>query len=439
MNDPSLIGYIFSIVFLILLSAFFSACETSFISLGKHHFQKLLEKDEKKASKLKFWFENPNRILTTALVGNNIVNILASVLAAAVSFKYFKKVSTTLITGIMTFLILVFAEIIPKSIAKKKAEKVAIFSSIPIRFFSFILFPVIKILMFFANTFVRIFGEKIDTIMPLLTEEDVKAMISAGEEEGIIEEEEKEMIDSIFEFGDKMVKEIMTPRVNIVAVEENKSIKEILKIIASEGYSRLPVYRENIDKIVGIVYIKDIIAHQAHAEGKELKAKEIMREAYFVPETKKVIELLRELQLKKLQMAIVVDEYGGTAGLITMEDLVEEIVGEISDEYKKDVSEFHKLTDGSYLVRGSMEIEKVNDEIGIELPEGKVETIAGFILDHFGRFPGKGETFVYNGYQFKIQDADTKKIRWVRVKKIEEEKNGSGRDKESEDRKTERD
>ena len=410
------------LLFLILLSAFFSSAETSFISLGKYHYRKLLEADKKKGEKLSFWFENPEKILITTLVGNNFVNIMASVMAASISYNYFHKIVPSLIAGIMAFVILIFGEIIPKSIAKKHSEKVALLSSYPLKIFSIIFYPFVKLLLFISNLFLMIFGEKIETIIPVLTEEDVKAMIIAGEEEGVIEKEEKEMIHSIFELGDKMVKEIMTPRVNIIATEENTPIEEIVKIISSHGYSRIPVYRENIDKIIGIVYIKDIISRQTKENWQNLKAKDIMRNVYFVPETKKIIELLRELQMLKLQMAIVIDEYGGTAGLVTMEDLIEEIVGEISDEFKKDEKEYIKIMDGKYLLKGNMEIEKVEELTGMEIPDIDVETIAGFVLSHFGRIPNKGEEFIYNSFKITVQDVGDKIIKWVKIEKIEKDK-----------------
>jgi putative hemolysin len=416
------LGSYLLLLFLILLSAFFSAAETSFISLGKYHYRKLLEIDKKKGEKLSFWFENPEKVLITTLVGNNFVNIMASVLAATISYNYFHKIIPSLIAGVMAFIILIFGEIIPKSIAKKHSEKVALFSAYPLKIFSIIFYPFVKLLLFISNLFLMIFREKIETIIPVLTEEDVKAMITAGEEEGVIEEEEKEMIHSIFELGDKMVKEIMTPRVNIIATEENTPIEEIVKIISSHGYSRIPVYRENIDKIIGIVYIKDIISRQTTENWQNLKAKDIMRNVYFIPETKKIIELLRELQMLKLQMAIVIDEYGGTAGLVTMEDLIEEIVGEISDEFKKDEKEYIKIMDGKYLLKGNMEIEKVEELTGMEIPDIDVETIAGFVLSHFGRIPNKGEEFIYNSFKITVQDVGDKIIKWVKIEKIEKDK-----------------
>ncbi|MGI6596104.1 MAG: hemolysin family protein [Candidatus Ratteibacteria bacterium] len=420
MSEPDLFWDVILLVVLLLLSAFFSAAETVFISFSRHHFQKIAQKNEKRAKRLMFWFENPNRILVTTLVGNNIVNISASVIAATLSYRYRPAISIALVTGIMTFIILVFSEIIPKSLAKKHSEKIAYFLTYPVMFFSIILTPVAKFLMGISHLVVRLFGERIDNIMPVLTEGDIKAMIIAGEEEGIIEEEERDMIDSIFELGDKMVREIMTPRVNIISVKEEELVKNVVMEMAREGYSRLPVYRDSIDKITGIIYIKDIIGYITEGTEKTetVQVKKLMREPFFIPESKKVNELMRELQDKKKQMAIVVDEYGGTAGLVTMEDLVEEIVGEIADEYKKEPKELYSLPDGGFLVSGGMEVEKVNEETGIDIPEGKFETIAGFILDKFGKFPVKGESFVYNNHQFTIQESERKKVRSIKITKL---------------------
>lgn len=421
MSEPDLYIQLFSIVLLIVFSAFFSASETAFISFGKHHFQKLLEKDADKAKRLNFWFHNPQQVLVTALVGNNIVNILAAVVMTTVSLKHWPGINPLLTTLVLTFVILVFGEIIPKSLAKKHSEAMAYYIAPVVQFFCFAFTPVIKFLLLFSRGLSSIFGIRMESLYPVLTEEDVKAMIVAGEEEGVIEEEEKNMIDSIFSLGDTFVREIMTARVNIVAVSHDKPVREIFSVIAREGYSRMPVYRDNFDRITGIVYVKDIIARGLDKLDEATKAEDLMREAYFIPETKKVGDLMKELQGKKMQMAIVVDEYGGTAGLVTMEDLVEEIVGEISDEYAKEIKELTSLADGSHLVYGGMEIEKANESMNLDIPEGEFETIAGFVLDHFGKFPVKGEGFVYGSHEFIVYEADHKKVRLIRIKKVEKE------------------
>ncbi|MCM8827966.1 MAG: hemolysin family protein [Candidatus Omnitrophica bacterium] len=419
MNSIFLIIQLIFLFMLIGLAAFFSASETAFVSLGTYHLKKI-EQDDPRRKKLHFWFKYPKRILASTLVGNTIVESLASILAASIAYRSSGKISLGVMAFIAMFLILVFGEIIPKNLGKKYAEKFVLFAILPMKAFALILEPLNRFLLGFAEVFLNLFGVSIDSILPVLTEEDIKAMISAGEEEGLIEEEERQMIHSIFELGDKMVSEVMIPRVNIVAVDVDATIKEILSLVVREGYSRYPVYSGNFDTIEGIVYLKDIIA-KGYDRG-DLVAKNIMRKAYFVPETKKINELMKELQTQQIQMAIVVDEYGGTAGLVTMEDLVEEIVGEISDEYKHETGDCQLLSDGSHLVKGSMEIEKANEKLDLGIPKGEFETVAGFIMEHLGKLPRKGEKFVFNKKIFIIHDAHEKTIKWVRIRNLEQEK-----------------
>ncbi|HOC02672.1 MAG TPA: hemolysin family protein [Candidatus Ratteibacteria bacterium] len=418
--SPIILFFQLIILFILVgLAAFFSASETAFVSLGAYHLRKL-DREDPKAKKLEFWFKYPNRVLTTTLVGNTIVESLSSILAASIAYRSSGKVSLAIMAFLVMFFILVFGEIIPKNLGKKYAEKFVMFAILPMKVFTLIFEPINRFLLGFAEVFLNLFGVNIDSILPVLTEEDIKAMISAGEEEGLIEEEERQMIHSIFELGDRMVSEVMIPRVNIVAVDVNSTIKEVLNLVAKEGYSRYPVYRGNFDTIEGVVYLKDIIAKGY--EYKDLLVKDIMRPAYFVPETKKINDLMKELQRKQIQMAIVVDEYGGTAGLVTMEDLVEEIVGEISDEYKHDSYDYQRLSDNSYLVKGSMEVEKANELLDLDLSKGEFETVAGFILEYLGRLPRKGEKFIYKGKVFIVHEIYENTIKWIRIRPLKEEK-----------------
>lgn len=413
---------IFQIIFLIILiglAAFFAASETAFVSLGAYHLKKY-GRENLKVKKLEFWFKYPNRVLSTTLVGNTIVESLASIVAASIAYRSSGRISLALMAFVVMFLILVFGEIIPKSLAKKHAERFVLFAIFPMKVFTLVLEPINRFLLGFAEVFLSLFRVNIDSIIPVLTEEDIKAMITAGEEEGLIEEEERQMIHSIFELGDKMVSEVMIPRVNIVAVDVNATIQDVISLVIKEGYSRYPVYRGNFDKIEGIAYLKDIIAKGY--ERKDILVRDIMRPAYFVPETKKINQLMKELQMQQIQMAIVVDEYGGTAGLVTMEDLVEEIVGEISDEYKHEVHDYQVLSDNSYLVRGSMEIEKANEKLELNLPKGEFETVAGFVMEHLGKLPSKGEKFVYEKKVFIIHEVQEKTIKWIRIRNLEQEK-----------------
>ncbi|MCL5674504.1 MAG: hemolysin family protein [Candidatus Omnitrophica bacterium] len=412
------IGQIGLLVVFICFSAFFSASETAFISLGQHHFNKLKENSKNKKT-LNFWFRFPNRVLTTTLVGNTIAENLAAITAASIAYKSTGRISFALMVGIVMFLLLLFGEIIPKTLAKKYAQKIVMFVARPLKYICLVFEPVNRLFLGIAEVLLSVFNIEMGSIIPVLTEEDLKSMISAGEKEGLIELREKEMIHSIFKLGDKMVREIMIPRVNISAIEIETPIEEVIDMIVKTGFSRYPVYKRHFDKIVGLIYIKDIIAK--HDATRNLTAGDIMRQAYFVPDTKKVDELLKELQRDKLQMAIIVDEYGGTAGIVTMEDLIEEIVGEISDEYKIESGYYHRLDDGSFIVKGDTEYEKVNETLDLKLPKGDFETIAGFVLAYMGKVPRNGEKFIYSKNIFIIHEADRKTISWIRIKSLTEE------------------
>lgn len=413
------LSQILILIVLLCFSALFSASETALSSLGKFRVKEAIGKYGKRAHLLNRWLEEPNRLLTTILVGNNLVNIWASVLAATIVLQKFQQKGVAITTGLMTFLILVFGEITPKTFAKQNAERISLLLIKPLIFLSYLLFPLVKFLGGVSIVIIRLFGGRVAKQTSRISEKELKDVISVGEREGVIEEEEKEMIHSIFEFGDTLVKEVMTPRTGIIALEDASTLKEVLDLMVREGHSRIPAYRENVDQIVGIVYSKDLL--KQWQEGKlEKPAKELMRPPYFIPETKRVNELLREFQRHKISVAIVIDEYGGTAGLVTMEDLLEEIVGEISDHWEKKAPDFQKLPDGTILVNGKMEIERVNEELEMGLPEeNDVETLAGFILSYVGRFPKVGETFRFKNLSFTIQTADEHSISLVQIKRLD--------------------
>jgi len=321
----------------------------------------------------------------------------------------------------MTFLILVFGEIIPKTLGKQNSAKISLHTIRPLIFLSYLLLPIVKLFTGISGAIIRLFGGRIMVQTSRISEKELKEVISAGEKEGVIEEEEREMIHSIFEFGDTLVREVMTPRTGIIALEDTNTLKEVLDLMVSEGHSRIPAYRENVDEIVGIVYSKDLLK-QWQKEELGMPVKKLMQPPYFVPETKKVNELLREFQRQKIQIAIVIDEYGGTAGLVTMEDLLEEIVGEISDRWEKEAPDFQKLPDGKILVSGKMELEEANEELKLGLPEENgVETVAGFILSYLGKFPKVGEKFRFKDLLFTIEKSDEHSISLVQVKRLPRE------------------
>jgi CBS domain containing-hemolysin-like protein len=321
---------------LIMFSAFFSAAETAFTSLSRLKVSHLIERKIPGARMVKKLKDHPARLLSTILIGNNIVNIAASVLATQIIYNYFAARgggSAGLIMGIaigaMTFFILVFGEITPKTTAIRQAERLSLLFAYPLYLISIVLTPLAALLTWISAPFVLLFGGRIPEQGPFITEEELRFIISAGEKEGVLEREEKEMISSIFEFGDTLVREVMTPRPDILAVDESESLLAAVDLIRDSGHSRIPVYENNIDNIIGILYAKDLLS------ARDGKLKDYMRSALFIPETKKVDELLHQMQANRTHVAIVVDEYGVTSGLVSMEDLIEEIVGEIHDEFER--------------------------------------------------------------------------------------------------------
>ncbi len=320
----------------ILFSAFFSITETAFTSLSRIKVTDLAERKVAGAGLVKKLKEDPAKLLSTVLIGNNIANIGASALATTIVLKWVELykwggvgIAAGISTGIMTFLILVFCEITPKTIAIRHAEPIALISAFPISIIGWIITPVAEFISIFSRPIVFLFGGKIPEKGPFVTEEEIKFLISASVKEGVIETEEKEMLHSIFKFGDTTAKEVMTPRANIKAVENSASIQEVITLISETGHSRIPVYAGSLDNITGVVYAKDLLFCK-----KDDKLKNYLRAAIFIPEAKRLDDIMRQMQSARTHIAVVVNEYGATSGIVSLEDLVEEIVGEIHDEYE---------------------------------------------------------------------------------------------------------
>ena len=409
-----LVSQLISLVGLLLLSAYFSASETALTSLGKLKVKSLIEREGRRAELLSSWLEDPSRLLATILVGNNIVNVAFSILFTFVLLPFFGSTAAgkvgVISTVVVVLLILVFGEITPKTYARQNAERIALKTIRSLNGLSRALSPLIGLLVFVAP------GGRKTKPGPFMTEEEIKRMISLGEEEGVLEEEEKEMIDSIFKFGDTKVQEVMVPRSDMVTIEANQGLDNILKLVMEAGHSRIPVFERRIDNIIGILYAKDLLNLWEQSSRARLKVKDLVHPAYFVPETKKVNELLREFQKQRIHLAMVVDEYGGTAGLVTLEDLLEEIVGEIEDEYDKGKERIEILEKGIALVDGKTDIGEVNERLGIKLPEEEVETVAGFVVDHLGRVPRVGEEIIYQGTKITVVEADRRRVIKVKIK-----------------------
>ncbi|TFB08116.1 HlyC/CorC family transporter [Candidatus Atribacteria bacterium MT.SAG.1] len=423
MDDPfNFIILLFGVVTLlsfIILSAFFSGTETALFSLNKLQLKKMQKEEENnwQVKSIIRLLDDPQRTLISILIGNMFVNIAASSLATYLAIKTFGNIGIGIASGIMIFTILVFGEIVPKSLAVANAEAISKRVAKPIEIISTGLFPLIKFFKIIISVVYYFFGKKSVEEKKEITEEDLITLIDAGKDEGVIEEEEKEMIRNIFEFGDTMVKEVMIPRVDIACIPSDTKLGSILKLIKKMGHSRIPVYEETIDNIIGILYAKDLLSiyEQWYTSKEKFDLKGIIREAYFVPENKKIDELLDIFQKDRIQIAIAIDEYGGTAGLITMEDVVEEVVGEIIDEYDKEIKLYEIIGDNTVIVDGIISIEEINEILNIEIPEKDFETLGGFIFDLLGRVPRKGEKIEYQNFQIIIEQVVKNRIRRVKI------------------------
>ena len=416
-TDGSITQLIFLAV-LIFLSALFSSAETAFLSTNKIRLRNLQEEGEKKADLVLFMLDNQNKLISALLVGNNIVNIGSSALATKMATEAFGNAGVGIATGIMTLLVLVFGEVIPKNLAAAHAETWAMFIAPFIRLVSFVLTPVVFLLTKLSD-FVVHFSKSDDEEDPTITEDEFKILVNVGQEEGVLDESESEMINSIFEFDETVVKAIMVPRIDIVAVDVEDSINEALRIIVDGGHSRIPAYEESIDNIVGILYAKDIFAH-LDADFDTMKVKELLRPAYYIPETKKVSDLLNELRLKKVHMAIILDEYGGTNGVVTIEDLIEEIIGDIQDEYDVEDDLIVMHGEDHLVADARAPIGDVEDAFDVELDEeiledSEADTIGGLAFEHLGGIPAVGDEVTVGRFLIRIVDVSGRRISKVEI------------------------
>lgn len=409
------------LVFLILLSGFFSASETALTAFRSLHLEKLEDgKHNKQVNLLKKWLKNPNEMLTGLLLGNNIVNILASSIATIVTIQFMgtSSKSVAVATIGMTIIILVFGEITPKIIAKNHSLKIAGVVIVIVYWFSFFTKPLIKILIWISKFIGRLLGIELEDETLMITEEDIISFVNVGEAEGIIEEDEKEMIHSIVGFGETSAKEVMTPRTAMLAFEGNKTIDDIWYEMVDNGFSRIPVYEDTIDNILGVLYIKDIM-NSIKDGNTNVPIKNFIRPGYFVPETKSIIEILKEFKALKVHIALVLDEYGGIVGLLTIEDLIEEIVGEIRDEFDTEEEEFiTQIDENSYEVDAMIDIETLDKELCLNLPESDdYESLGGLIVTELGRLATIGDELKFNGVKLKVLEINKMRVSRVLIEK----------------------
>lgn len=412
---------------LILLNAFFAMTEIAFVSLNDAKIEMLAKSGDKKAIKIKKLLGVPSKFLATIQIGVTLAGFLSSAFAAE-SFAddlapilqpllgaSAKNIAIIIVTILLSFLSLIFGELVPKRIGMKNHEKIAFATVGIIRTISIILAPFVKILTIATNSVSKIFGVT-GNDEEVVTEEEIRMMVDAGEEKGAIEEEEKEMINNVFEFNDIVVSEIMVPRNDLYALDVNLTVEQLFNELGNDRtYSRIPLYEEDMDNIKGVLYIKDVLN-----KSKETKLRDLMREAYYIPETKKINELFDELKRLKIQMAIVIDEYGGTAGVVTMEDVLEEIVGDIFDEYDEIENLYEIIDQNTYLFDAGITIYDLSKILEIDIEEGDYDTLSGYILELLGRLPREGEhpEVITDKIKMKVEDYKDKRILTVRVEKI---------------------
>ncbi len=425
------IGPLIAVILLTLVNAFFAMSEIAIITLNDTKIRKLAEGGHKAAAKVVKLTKDSSGFLATIQVGVTLAGFMSSAFAASTFAAYlqplFEKIglnpsiagtiSTILITIILSFFTLVFGELVPKKVGMQRAERISYRIVDILLFIGKAFKPFVWLLSITTNAVTRLIGFDPFAEEETMTEEEILMMVDVGGEKGVIEETERDMIANIFEFGDTTASEVMTHRTEIAAVENTETVADIVKLAMEEGFSRIPVYEEDIDTILGVVYVKDLLKYVVQGDSSDISVTELMRPVYFIPESKRLDNLFSEMTEKKVQMAIVVDEYGGTSGIITMEDLIESILGSIQDEYDDEDEEIAQVSDNCFTVDGTTFIDEVSDLIGVELPEGDYDTIAGYIVTSLERIPDEDEhpAISYGPATFTVEEVEDRRISKIMI------------------------
>ncbi|HEY8314347.1 MAG TPA: hemolysin family protein [Candidatus Baltobacteraceae bacterium] len=404
-----------ALVVLVLLAAFFAASEAALVGVSRVRARAMLERGIKSARDMVDLIDDKNRFLTSVLIGNTVVLLAADSLATYLFIQLGIPEGALISTVVMTVVLLLFGEIIPKTVAVSDTERWALRLAMPMRWAAWFLTPLVRAFQWVTNLFLRPFGIKPHQLF--VTEDDIRALVNVGAEQKVLQEQEREMIHSVIEFGDTIVREVMTPRPNMVAVAIDDSPRRALDVVIAEGYSKLPVYQESKDDIIGVVHDRELLISLANGTLSSTPLRLLMRPVTHVPENKKIAELLREMQRDKFSMAIVVDEYGGTDGLVTMEDLLEELVGEIRDEHDEDeMDPIRSIGEDEAIVDSGVNIEDVNAKLGTHLPHEEFETLGGYTVGLFGRLPSEGEEIEADDHtRLKVERMRGRRILSLRV------------------------
>ena len=404
---------------LLVLSAFFSASETAFTSISKLKVRHMLDANVKGAKYIAKILDNPNKMLTSILVGNNIVNITMTSIATALTIHYFGESGTGIAAVVTTIFILLFGEITPKTIANAFPEKICLGIAVILRLIILILTPFAFVFSRISDLLLILLGRKNGKKKVSITEEELKTMVNVSQEEGVLETDEQEMIFNIIEFNDTEVGKIMTPRTEIVGVDINAGYDEVFRVFKENQYSRIPVYQNSLDEIVGVLHLKDLVLFDK--DKNVYHNKNYMKEPYITWENFKVSDVFKKMKSSKCTMGIVLDEYGGTAGIVTIEDFVEEIVGDINDEYDEyDNNKITIINENVILADGLAEITDINDKLDVNLSNERFNTIGGFVTGELGKFPIKGDTLIYNDIiEFIVESAGKNKVEKVKITKLQ--------------------
>ncbi|GAA0727363.1 hemolysin family protein [Clostridium malenominatum] len=428
--DPANItSQLILIVILTLLNAFFASAEMAIVSLNKNKLKLLAEEGNKKAELLIKLMEEPTKFLSTIQVGITLAGFFSSASAATgiskdlaqylnkFNIPYSGQIALVGVTIMLAYITLVFGELFPKRVALQRSEAIAMFSVKPILYVSKITVPFVKLLSASTNILIRLFGFDGEGLDEKVSKEEIKSLVEAGQEHGVINETEKEMINSIFEFDDKLADEVMTPRTEVYLINIDTPINEFLDELLEEKYSRVPVFEGDSDNIIGILYMKDFFIEARKRGFENVDIRSILRPAYFVPETKNIDELFKELQASKKHMAVLIDEYGGFSGIVSIEDLIEEVMGNIEDEYDDDEPEIKKVDNNTFIVNGLLGIDELNDKLHINLSSQEHDTVSGFLVDLMGRIPENGEQDIieHDNIVFKIEEVKEKRINKLKI------------------------
>ena len=430
--DPdaeSILSQILILILLTLVNAFFACAEMAMVSVNKGKIKRLAEEGKKSAILVQNFLEEPTKFLSTIQVAITLAGFFSSASAASGlsspfgtwlnqhNVPYAGQISLILVTLILSFFTLVFGELVPKRIALQKPEAISMFCVKPVKAVSKFASPFIKLLTFTTNLVTKPFGIVEGNTEEMLSREELKSLVKEGQVHGVLNKKEKEMINSIMEFVDKTAKEVMTPRINVFAVDISESREEYLEALINAKYSRIPVYEEDIDNIIGILFIKDFLKETVKQGFDKVDIHTILRKPYLVPESKNINDLFRELQQSKKQIAVLIDEYGGFSGIVTMEDLVEEVMGDIEDEYDPISYKIKKIDDSTYMIDGLLSIDELNNKLDLNLSSENYDTISGFLIDHLGSIPLEKDdrTIEIDNLVFKLESVKHKRIDKVKL------------------------